>query len=184
MTKRATNGLNAKEAKLLGSVFLRPGKPSPKTIAEMAEIVWPEKAKAKANSWVRNSLRKIVKLGILEPVEPGTYDFTPEGRELAKLAVVDAPQTPGPKPKGKAKKPAEPDTFTALAVQVFQAAPEAVVEAPVVAPATSTPEAAPAPAPASIIAPEPTVDEVDAILADVAPVAEPTAASIMAAAAV
>ena len=95
-----------------------------------------------------------------------------------------APNTPGPKPKSKEKQPAEPDTFTALAVQVFQGTPDAVVDAPVVAPATSTPEVAPAPAPASIVAPEPTVDEVDAILADVAPVAEPTAASILAAAAV
>lgn len=151
MTTKRTSGLNAKEAKLTRTVFLRKGRPSPKTITEMAESTWPKNPKAL--SWTRNSLRKLLKLGILEQVRPGTYAFTPNGREIAHLAAAIAPKTPGRK-RG-----------TAVAVASTPAPVEATT---VVAEAPAPVEAAPAPVP--------TAEDIDNMAASLSESAEVIAA--------
>ena len=79
-----TKQLNAKEEKVL-SVFLRRGRPTPKTISEMAKECWGRgrgMTFARATSWVRNSIRRLVALALLEQVDRGTYRLTDIGREL------------------------------------------------------------------------------------------------------
>jgi hypothetical protein len=69
--------LNAKEAKVLAA--LCNGKSSQK-IAELAAI-FKGKAKSQANSWVRNSLRRLVRGSFVEQVERGTYKATAKGKK-------------------------------------------------------------------------------------------------------
>ena len=134
--KRVRQGLNRKEQKVV-SQFVRVGRPAPMTIAELADACWAYLPPAKANSWVRNSIRRPVALGILAPVESGvksgSYQVTPLGRELIKsLGLLD-----------KVKKASKAKKVEAAAPV---AAPAPVVEsAPVAAPVESAPVAAPAP---------------------------------------
>ena len=77
--------LNAKEARVLAA-FLRRGRPTPRTIADLAKECWGSgrgMTTARATSWVRNSLRKLVDNSILVQVERGTYQITDFGRKLA-----------------------------------------------------------------------------------------------------
>lgn len=90
MTTRARNELNVKEGRVL-SQFVKPGRPTPKTIAELAKACWPGgrgMTAVRANSWVRNSLRRLVVAALVEQVERGTYQITDLGREAAKKSLV------------------------------------------------------------------------------------------------
>lgn len=90
MTTRMTDKLNAKETRVL-SVFLRRGRPTPKTINDLAKECWGRgrgMTFERATSWVRNSLRRLVRLSVLEQVDTGTYQITELGRELAHKGLV------------------------------------------------------------------------------------------------
>jgi hypothetical protein len=69
--------LNPKEAKVLGALNHGSG---PRSIAEIAEI-WKSQGLAKANSHVRNSLRRLVRGGLVEQVERGVYKLTAKGKK-------------------------------------------------------------------------------------------------------
>jgi hypothetical protein len=45
----------------------------PVTLGVLAEMAFPRLARSKGNSWVRNSLRKLVAHGLVEQVARGTY---------------------------------------------------------------------------------------------------------------
>jgi repressor of nif and glnA expression len=89
-TTRSHYKLNAKEQKVL-AVFLRRGRPAPKTIAEIAGECWSRgrgMTTARAQSWVRNSLRRLVSASLLERCATGTYEITDIGRELVKSGIL------------------------------------------------------------------------------------------------
>lgn len=53
--------------------------PRPLDLAEAAALAWPKKGRrsaTKGNSWVRNSLRKLLRLGLVEKVGRGSYRGT------------------------------------------------------------------------------------------------------------
>jgi len=52
------------------------------SIAELAKETFPTKSKAQANSWVRNSLRRLVRGSLVEKTDRGTYKLTKAGRGL------------------------------------------------------------------------------------------------------
>jgi hypothetical protein len=57
------------------------------TIVELAADCWKSKSKKQANSWVRNSLRRLVRAGIVEKVERGQFRISDAGRKkLARAA--------------------------------------------------------------------------------------------------
>jgi Mn-dependent DtxR family transcriptional regulator len=54
------------------------------TISEMAETLWAKgKGKKVANSWVRNSLRRLMRAGLIEKVERGKFRISASGRKGA-----------------------------------------------------------------------------------------------------
>jgi hypothetical protein len=73
-------GLNAKELKILSALCNGQGT---MTIKELATECFKGKAKAQANSWVRNSLRRPARAGLIEQVERGTYKATAKGKKHA-----------------------------------------------------------------------------------------------------
>jgi hypothetical protein len=58
------------------------------TIEQLAAECWKSKTKKQANSWVRNSLRRLVRAGAIEKVERGQYRVSDSGRK--KLARAEA----------------------------------------------------------------------------------------------
>ncbi len=57
------------------------------TIDDLAESCWKSKSRAQANSWVRNSLRRLIRGGVVEKVERGQYRIADSGRKkLARAA--------------------------------------------------------------------------------------------------
>lgn len=58
------------------------------TIEEMAGACWKSKSKKQSNSWVRNSLRRLIRSGVVEKVERGKYRISDAGRK--KLARSEA----------------------------------------------------------------------------------------------
>lgn len=77
--------LNSKEQKVLECVAGdNKGERKQKSLADVAEecfVATQKRGKAQANSWVRNSLRRLVRGGWLEKVERGTYRITEKGRK-------------------------------------------------------------------------------------------------------
>lgn len=69
--------LNQKETKVLSALNHGSG---PRKISEIADI-WKSQGLAKANSWVRNSLRRLVRGGLVEQTERGTYRLTAKGKK-------------------------------------------------------------------------------------------------------
>ena len=112
--KRIHNGLNHKEQKVLAQ-FVRAGRPHPMTLADLAEI-FAYVGKAKANSWVRNSIRRPVYMGLLEPTSKvkgsGTYQITKLGREMVKKGLLEAKTEAKAAPKAKKAKAAKVATPT------------------------------------------------------------------------
>lgn len=58
------------------------------TIDELAEECFKSKSKKQGNSWVRNSLRRLVRGNVVEKVERGQYRISDSGRK--KLARSEA----------------------------------------------------------------------------------------------
>ena len=79
-TKRAMSHLNQKEIRLFKQ--FRASKTA-KTIADLAAICWGKGpvGAVRANSWVRNSLRRLVSQGLIVQVGKGTYEITQYGRQ-------------------------------------------------------------------------------------------------------
>jgi hypothetical protein len=76
--------LNAKELKVL-SVLADDG--GQLTIADLASKTFEKKEGSdRANSWVRNSLRRLWRDGLIEKVDRGTYKSTVDGKKKAKAA--------------------------------------------------------------------------------------------------
>lgn len=78
------NALNKKEKLLIGCFNLE-GEREIRTIEQLADEAFKSAAKSvkKANSWARNSLRRLMRSGKwLEKVEPGKYRLTPGARKM------------------------------------------------------------------------------------------------------
>jgi len=84
--------LNAKEVKVLEALASVRGS---MTLAELAKAAFPRLAKARGNSWVRNSLRRLVRAAWVVKVEPGVYKVSPKGRS----GLPSRPLEPAPCPK-------------------------------------------------------------------------------------
>lgn len=70
------------------------GKRQDFTIVEMAMGCWKSKSKAQANSWVRNSLRRLVTSGLIEKQERGLYRVAQKTRNaLAKMVEAKAEES-------------------------------------------------------------------------------------------
>lgn len=80
--------INPKEQKILAA--LNHGK-GPQKIAELAAEAFGNKpSQAKANSWVRNSLRRLVRGGLVEQAARGTYKLTAKGKNYDPKKVAKA----------------------------------------------------------------------------------------------
>jgi hypothetical protein len=145
MTKRIHNGLNLKERKIVAQ-FVKVGRPHAMTLDELAET-FAYVGKSKSNSWARNSLRRPIALGILEPTGPkgsGTYQITTLGRELVKSGALElVSATPKAKKSKAAKAPklqvVEPKVEAAPAPAPMVVVEPKVAEAPAVVEVVSTP---------------------------------------------
>jgi DNA polymerase III gamma/tau subunit len=69
---------NPKETRVLSALNHGSG---PKTIGEIADECWKSLGKAKANSNVRNSMRRLVRGGLVEHCDRGTYKLTAKGKK-------------------------------------------------------------------------------------------------------
>lgn len=79
---RHTTTLSPKERRILRAFkWARNGK---RTLTELAERCWSSLNPVKANSWTRNSIRRLVAGSYIEKVGKGTYRLTEIGSELAK----------------------------------------------------------------------------------------------------
>lgn len=64
-------GLNVKEQQVFAYITISP---KPVTLTEIAATVFPELSPVKANSWVRNNIRRLRDvLGLIRKVDRGTY---------------------------------------------------------------------------------------------------------------
>jgi hypothetical protein len=70
--------VNLKESKVIEQ--LNHGS-EPQKISEIAKC-FKGKSKAQANSWVRNSLRRLVRGGLVKQVQRGTYTLTAKGKKF------------------------------------------------------------------------------------------------------
>jgi hypothetical protein len=181
-THRIHNGLNKKEQKVV-SQFVKIGRPHPMTLNELAEACWGYKPAAQANSWVRNSIRRPIALGVLEPTGEkgeGTYQITALGREMVKKGLLEtACESPKPAPKAKpakkahkAKKAAKPAPVAEVKVEAAPvvATPPVVVAPPAPAPVATVVEPkveTPAPAPVVVSTPTPSTPTVADLMSEV-----------------
>ncbi len=78
--------LNEKESKLLSTMKASNG---PVTIADAANECWGDKSKEQAQSWVRNCLRKLVTLKLVNQVGRGTYEVSRLVKVLSEDKDVD-----------------------------------------------------------------------------------------------
>lgn len=74
------SALNKKEKRVVGCFELE-GEGEIRTIESLAKEAFPHQPAKKANSWVRNSLRRPVRANWLEKVKPGEYRLTEAGRK-------------------------------------------------------------------------------------------------------
>lgn len=80
--EKELSDLNQKEIRVL--MFANgegSGKRPEVTITEMAEGCWKSKSKAVSNSWTRNSLRRLVRTGMIEKLERGLYQISVSARK-------------------------------------------------------------------------------------------------------
>lgn len=70
--------LNRKERKVVEALAQAP---KPMKISELALTCWPHEPKTRRNSWVRNSLRRLVRGALVVKVDEGTYKPTGLGRK-------------------------------------------------------------------------------------------------------
>jgi len=71
--------VNTKEGKVLGALNHGSGQ---QKISEIAKGAFKGKVKSQANSWVRNSLRRLVRGGLVKQVSRGTYALTAKGKKF------------------------------------------------------------------------------------------------------
>lgn len=71
--------VNAKEGKVLSALNHGSGQ---QKISEIAKGAFKGKVKSQANSWVRNSLRRLVRGGLVKQVSRGTYALTAKGKKF------------------------------------------------------------------------------------------------------
>lgn len=76
--------LNSKERRVLDTLNEPPV--APMTIEELAETCFKSQGKKRSNSWVRNSLRRLVQGGLVEKVSRGSYRISETGKK--RLAVA------------------------------------------------------------------------------------------------
>jgi len=84
----STDGLNTKEDKVFAALN-GPGSGvrTILTIAELSETCFKSRGRRQANSWTRNSLRRLVQAGLVEKVARGKYRVSEAGRKkLARAA--------------------------------------------------------------------------------------------------
>lgn len=86
--KLTKEGLNEKEFRVL-TVLAADLNPLP--INALATTSFPEQTTIKANSWVRNSLRRLVRGSWVEKVGKGTYRPTESGRSVLNVRAPEAP---------------------------------------------------------------------------------------------
>lgn len=72
-----SNDLNAKE-RVVAAILASDMNPAP--LNALALLCFPNEPSRRANSWVRNSLRKLVRSQWVERVARGTYRVTDAGR--------------------------------------------------------------------------------------------------------
>jgi len=84
----SVEGLNTKEAKIFSALNgSGSGVRTIMTITELAAECFKSRGKKQANSWTRNSLRRLVQSGLVEKVERGKYRVSDAGRKkLARAA--------------------------------------------------------------------------------------------------
>ena len=84
----SVEGLNTKEAKIFSALNgSGSGVRTIMTITELATECFKSRGKKQANSWTRNSLRRLVQSGLVEKVERGKYRVSDAGRKkLARAA--------------------------------------------------------------------------------------------------
>lgn len=75
--------LNDKETAIMLALGTE-GQRTDKTIKDLAAECFPNKTKAKANSWTRNGLRRLVRAKFLEKDGRGVFKHSVEGRAVAK----------------------------------------------------------------------------------------------------
>lgn len=112
MLKRSAFELNDKERKVFAAFPRKPG--SYITIEELARRAFKSHgvaSKTKGNSWVRNSLRKLLKLELVEHKggKSGEYAKTKLRPSDVLNAAVDRGECPGPKVGTKPEKEAQDD---------------------------------------------------------------------------
>ena len=84
----SVEGLNSKEGKVFAALN-GPGSGvrTVLTITELSETCFKSRGKKQANSWTRNSLRRLVQAGLVEKVDRGRYRVSDAGRKkLARAA--------------------------------------------------------------------------------------------------
>lgn len=77
--------LNRKERLVMGC-FSVSGEREVRSIAELAALAFKSYPAKKANSWTRNSLRRLVRGGLLEKPTPGAYRLSRVGRDAVKAS--------------------------------------------------------------------------------------------------
>jgi len=84
----SVEGLNTKEAKIFEALNgTGSGVREIISIEDLASTCFKSRGKKQANSWVRNSLRRLVQGGLVEKVERGKYRVSEAGRKkLARAA--------------------------------------------------------------------------------------------------
>lgn len=68
--------MNPNELAVLRCFGLRDGYRTTLSITEIADKAFPKKSEKRANSWVRNSLRRLVRGSWLESIDRGVFRFT------------------------------------------------------------------------------------------------------------
>jgi hypothetical protein len=90
----AKEDLNSKELRIV-TVLSEDANPLP--ITALAAACFKEESAAKANSWIRNSLRRPVRGKWIEKMGRGTYRLTQTGKDrLAGIAPPPPPPAPAP----------------------------------------------------------------------------------------
>jgi len=82
----AYTDLNKNEKKVLGC-FEAKGHRKAHHLKELAAAAFPSKKAVQANSWVRNSMRRLVRGGLVENLSLGQYRVTDTGRAMLKAAL-------------------------------------------------------------------------------------------------
>lgn len=81
--------LNKNEKRII-TQFTLTGDREVLTIVALSKQSFPSKKAKEANSWTRNGLRRLIRAGLLEKVERGSYRITVKGRKRVSAALAVA----------------------------------------------------------------------------------------------